>query len=153
VRHTFETGLDVAQEMPALLAANAAHWSWGLRKTWSLRYRQGLSEAQVYAALKKCGFTSEQVGSLLIAAEMRHSGLVELKKYELASLNWQLPSVKKPSATSRKRLRRWKNSKGSSGHDATSWPPNSESHVPKNIWRSWPSYAKSQANWSFAATG
>lgn len=80
--HTFETRLDVDQETVALLTANAAHWSWGLRKAWGLFYRQQLPKPQVYAILTKCDFTSEQVGSLLIAAEMRHSGLVELKKYE-----------------------------------------------------------------------
>ena len=70
----------------ALLTANAAHWCWSLRKTWSLLYRQHLSKGQAYAVLTKCDFTSEQVGSLLIAAEMRHAGLVELKKYEQGQL-------------------------------------------------------------------
>jgi hypothetical protein len=39
-----------------------------LRKAWSLLYRQNLSKGQAYAALTKCDFSSEQVGSLLIAA-------------------------------------------------------------------------------------
>lgn len=84
--HTFETRLDVDRETAALLAANAAHWSWGLRKAWSLLYRQTLSKGQAYAALTKCDFSSEQVGSLLIAAEMRHAGLLGLKKYEQGQL-------------------------------------------------------------------
>jgi len=86
VLHTFETRLAVDQETAALLAANAAHWSWGLRKAWSLLYRQHLPKAQVYASLTKCDFTSEQVGSLLITVEMRHAGLVELKRYEQGQL-------------------------------------------------------------------
>jgi hypothetical protein len=86
VLHTFETRLDVGQEASVLLTANAAHWSWGLRKAWSLLYRKHLSKVQAYAALTKCDFSSEQVGSLLIAAEMRHAGLVELKKYEQGQL-------------------------------------------------------------------
>jgi len=86
VLHTFETRLTVAPDVADLLSANAAHWSWGLRKAWSLLYRQGLSATQAYAALTKEGFTSQQVGSLLIAAEMKHAGLVELKKYEQEQL-------------------------------------------------------------------
>ena len=34
----------------------------------------------------KHDFTSAQVGSMLLSAEMRHAGLVELKKYELKQL-------------------------------------------------------------------
>lgn len=69
-----------------MLSANAAHWSWGLRKAWSLLYRQTLTKVQTYTELTRCGFTSKQVGSLLIAAEMRHAGLVKLKKYEQEQL-------------------------------------------------------------------
>lgn len=52
----------------------------------ALLYRKHLSKGQAYAALKKCDFSSEQVGLLLIAVEMRHAGLVELKKYEQGQL-------------------------------------------------------------------
>ena len=36
VLHAFESRLTVSAEMDALLAAQAAHWSWGLRKAWVL---------------------------------------------------------------------------------------------------------------------
>lgn len=65
--HTFETRLSVAPDIAELLSANAAHWSWGLRNAWNLFYRQKLPQPQAYAALTRCGFTSAQVGSLLIA--------------------------------------------------------------------------------------
>jgi hypothetical protein len=45
-----------------------------------------LTKPQAYAELMKRDFTSAQVGSMLISAEMRHAGLVELKKYELKRL-------------------------------------------------------------------
>ena len=57
-----------------------------MRKTWALLYRQRLTKAQAYAELMKHDFTSAQVGSMLLSAEMRHAGLVELKKYELKQL-------------------------------------------------------------------
>lgn len=78
--------MTVDAAMDALLASQAAHWSWGLRKTWALLYRQRLTKPQAYAELIKHDFTSAQVGSMLISAEMRHAGLVELKKYELKQL-------------------------------------------------------------------
>jgi len=78
--------LTVDAEMDALLAAQAARWSWGLRKTWVLLYRQHLTKPQAYAELMKHDFTSAQVGSMLLSTEMRHAGLVELKKYELKQL-------------------------------------------------------------------
>ena len=81
--HTFEARLTVDAETDALLASQAAHWSWGLCKAWSLLYRQRLSKAQAYAELMRHGFTSHQVGSMLMSAEMRQAGVVELKKYEL----------------------------------------------------------------------
>lgn len=84
--HTFEARLTVDAETDALLAAQAAHWSWGLRKAWSLLYRRRLSKVQAYAELMKHDFTSAQVGSMLMSAEMKHAGLVELKKYELKQL-------------------------------------------------------------------
>ena len=83
---TFEAQLATDQALADLLSASAQHWSWGLRKAWDLLYRQNLTNPQAYAALTRSGFTSEQVGSLLIAAEMRHAGLVELKKHELQQL-------------------------------------------------------------------
>lgn len=60
--HTFETRLSVDPALDALLASNAALWSFGLRKAWSLLYRQGLTKPQAYAELCKLGFTSHQVG-------------------------------------------------------------------------------------------
>lgn len=86
VLYTFETRLTVDPELDALLASNSAHWSWGLRKAWSLLYRQGLSKPQAYAELCKLGFTSHQVDSVLKSAEMKHSALVELKKLEVRQL-------------------------------------------------------------------
>ncbi|MGB7421943.1 MAG: hypothetical protein WA917_08715 [Comamonas sp.] len=82
--------------MDALLASNSAHWSWGLRKAWSLLYRQVLSKPQAYAELCKLGFTSHQVGSMLMSAEMKHSALVELKKLEVRQL--QLAIYKREDA-------------------------------------------------------
>jgi hypothetical protein len=84
--NTFETRLTVDADLDALLAAQAAQWSWGLRKAWSLLYRQHLSKPQAYAELMKHEFTSAQVGSMLMSAEMRHAGLVELKKFELKQM-------------------------------------------------------------------
>lgn len=84
--HTFEARLSVDAQTDALLASQAAHWSWGLRKAWSLLYRQRLSRPQAYAELMKHDFTSHQVGSMLMSAEMRHAGLVERKRYELKQL-------------------------------------------------------------------
>ena len=57
-----------------------------MRKTWALLYRQRLTKAQAYAELMKHDFTSAQVGSMLLSAEMRHAGLVELKKCKLKQL-------------------------------------------------------------------
>ncbi len=94
--YTFETRLTVDPELDALLASNSAHWSWGLRKAWSLLYRQGLSKPQAYAELCKLGFTSHQVGSMLKSAEMKHSALVELKKLEVRQL--QLAILKRDDA-------------------------------------------------------
>lgn len=84
--HTFETRLTVASDVADLLSANAAHWSWGLRKAWSLLHRQKLTKAQAYAALTKNGFTSKQADSLLMAADMKHAGLVALKIHEQEQL-------------------------------------------------------------------
>lgn len=84
--HTFETRLTVNAETDALLATQAARWSWGLRKAWVLLYRRRLTSPQAYAELMRHDFTSAQVGSLLMSAEMRHAGLVELKKYERKQL-------------------------------------------------------------------
>lgn len=87
MQYTFETRLTVDAALDALLAENAAHWSWGLRKAWSVLYRQKLTEAQSYAELVKQGLTSHQVGSLLIAAQGKYKALVELKKVELKQLS------------------------------------------------------------------
>lgn len=73
-------------EVSGLLAQNASHWSWGLHKAWSLRYRQGLNERSTYAELCKLGFTSKQVGSILIAVDMRYKAIKELKEYEFKNL-------------------------------------------------------------------
>lgn len=119
--HTFETRLSVDPELDALLASNAAHWSWGLRKAWALLYRQRLAKPAAYASLCKLGFTSHQVGSLLTSAEMRHAGLVELKKYEaqqrelavfkreraLAAKRKKIASLTKRQAALRKNRNTW----------------------------------------------
>lgn len=84
--HTFEARLPVDDVTATLLTDNAAHWSFGLRKAWSLLYRERLPKPLAYAGLKKLGFTSEQVGSLLIAAEMKVAALDEVKKREREQL-------------------------------------------------------------------
>lgn len=84
--YTFETRLNVDAATDALLAANAAHWSFGLRKAWVLLYRQGLTKPQAYAELCKLGFTSHQAKSLLISAEMKQAALKELRKAEIRQL-------------------------------------------------------------------
>src|SRR5450830_1506412 len=86
MQFTFETRIPVTAELDALLGANAAHWSRGLRQAWVFLYRKKLTPAQAYASLSKLGFTSKQVGSLLASAQMRYVGLVELKKYERGQL-------------------------------------------------------------------
>jgi IS605 OrfB family transposase len=58
----------------------------------------------VYAALTKMGFTSEQVGSLLIAAEMKAAGLDELKKYEQEQLRLAVAKRKAAITTKRKKI-------------------------------------------------
>jgi hypothetical protein len=103
--HTFETRLTVDADLDAFLAAQAAHWSWGLRKAWSLLYRQKLSKPQAYAELMKHDFTSHQVGSMLMAAEMRRAGLVELKKFELKQM--ELAILKRERAVFDKPRRFW----------------------------------------------
>lgn len=86
MQYAFEARLALTPELDELLASNAAHWSWGLRQAWSLLYRQGLSTAQAYDALSRSEFTSKQARSLIASAQMRHSALVELKKYEVRQL-------------------------------------------------------------------
>lgn len=83
---TFEARFGATPEVSELLAQNASHWSWGLHKAWSLRYRQGLNERSAYAELCKLGFTSKQVGSILIAVDMRYKAIRELKEYEFKNL-------------------------------------------------------------------
>lgn len=78
------------------MASNAGHWSFGLRKAWSLLYRRSLTKPQAYAELSKLDFTSHQVGSMLMSAEMKHSALLELKKLEIRNL--QLAIVKRDDA-------------------------------------------------------
>jgi hypothetical protein len=97
---TFEARFDVSPEVSELLDQNASHWSWGLKKAWSLRYRQGFSKSSTYAELCKLGFSSKQVGSILIAVDMRHSGIKELKKYEFKNL--KIAIEKRESAISSK---------------------------------------------------
>jgi hypothetical protein len=87
---TFEARFDVSPEVSDLLAQNASHWSWGLQKAWSLRYRKGFSRPSTYAELCKFGFTSKQVGSLLIAIDMRFAAIKELKKYEFKNLQFAI---------------------------------------------------------------
>jgi hypothetical protein len=83
---TFEARFDVTQDLADLLLDNASHWSWGVRKAWNLRFRQGLVEQSTYAELVELGFTSSQVGSILKFVDMRYSAIKELKKYELKNL-------------------------------------------------------------------
>jgi IS605 OrfB family transposase len=97
---TFEARFDVTPEVSGLLAQNASHWSWGLHKAWSLRYRQGLNERSAYAELCKFGFTSKQVGSILIAVDMRYKAIRELKEYEFKNL--ELAIEKRTQAISTK---------------------------------------------------
>ena len=98
--HTFETRLTGDAALDALLASNAKHWAFGLRKAWVLLYRQGLTKPQAYAELCKLGFTSHQVGSLLMSAEMRRASLLELKKLEVRHL--QLATLKREASVQEK---------------------------------------------------
>jgi len=97
---TFEARFDLTPEVSELLAQNASHWSWGLHKAWSLQYRQGLNERSAYAELCKFGFTSKQVGSILIAVDMRYKAIKELKEYEFKNL--ELAIEKRTQAISTK---------------------------------------------------
>jgi hypothetical protein len=97
---TFEVRFDVSPEVSELLAQNASHWSWGLKKAWSLRCRKGFSKSSTYAELCKFGFTSKQVGSLLIAVVMRFTAIKEVKKYEFKNL--KIAIEKRESAISSK---------------------------------------------------
>lgn len=86
MQHTFEARIPADAELDTLLANNAAHWSRGLRVAWSLLYRRKLTEPQAYAELMRLDFTSHQVGSLLMSAQMRHASMLEVKKSELKQL-------------------------------------------------------------------
>ena len=105
MHHTFEARLVADPVLDALLAENAQHWSWGLRKAWSFLYRQKLTRAQAYAELKKLEFTSKQVGSLLTAAEMKHAALVEATKYQLRQLELALYKRENELAQKFKKIR------------------------------------------------
>jgi hypothetical protein len=105
VIYTFETRLAVDAEIEATLAANAAHWSFGLRTLWSLLYRQRLSEKEAYRRIRELGFTSKQTGSILIAAQMRKAGLVELKKYERGQLELSIAKRKNAIQAKYKKIR------------------------------------------------
>jgi hypothetical protein len=102
--HSFETRLPVDELTSALLSENAAHWSFGLRKAWNLLYREQLPKPRVYATLKRLGFTSEQAGSLLIAAEMKFAALNELKKYEREQLKLAVAKRKTALAAKNKKI-------------------------------------------------
>ena len=65
-----------------------------------MRYRQGLNERSAYAELCKLGFSSKQVGSILIAVDMRYKAIKELKKYEFKNL--ELAVEKRTQAISTK---------------------------------------------------
>lgn len=104
LQYTFEARLPVDAALDALLAENAAHWSWGLRKAWSLLHRQKLTEAQAYAELVKHGLTSHQVGSLLIAAQGQYKALVALKKTELQQLELSVDQRERALAAKRKKI-------------------------------------------------
>lgn len=97
---TFEARFDVNPELSKLLLDNASHWSWGFRKAWNFRFRNGLSEQSAYAELVRLGFTSAQVGSILKFVDMRFSAMKELKKYEFKNL--QLAIEKRQSVISTK---------------------------------------------------
>jgi hypothetical protein len=105
VLHTFEARFAADPVLDALLAENAQHWSWGLRKAWSFLYRQRLSRAQAYAELTKLEFTSKQAGSLLTAAEMKRAGLVEATKYQLGQLKLAVYKRERALAEKRKKIR------------------------------------------------
>lgn len=98
--HTFETRLTVDPALDALLASNAKHWAFGMRKAWVLLYRWGLTKPQAYNELCKLGFTSHQADSLLKSAEMKHASLLELKKLEVRQL--QLAIVKREASVHEK---------------------------------------------------
>lgn len=103
--HTFEARFETDDALDALLAENAAHSSWGLRKAWSFLYRQRLSRAQAYAELKKLEFTSKQVESLLTAAEMKRAGLIEASKFQLRQLELVIYKRERALAEKRKKIR------------------------------------------------
>lgn len=105
MQFTFETRIPVAAELDALLGANAAHWSRGLRQAWVLLYRKKLSPAQAYAQLGKLGFTSKQLEALLTGAQMRHAALVELKKYEQGQLELALEQRERALKAKRKKIK------------------------------------------------
>lgn len=103
--HTFEARFPTDVTLDALLAENAAHWAWGLRKAWSFLYRLRLSRAQAYAELKKLEFTSKQVESLLTATEMKRSGLVEATRYQLRQRELALYNRERALEDKRKKIR------------------------------------------------
>lgn len=102
--HTFETRLTVDAQTDALLRAQAAHWSWGLRKAWSLLARRKLTKPQAYVELIQHEFTSAQVGSLLMATEMKLASLVELKKYERRQLELAIDKRERAVFDKRKKV-------------------------------------------------
>ena len=103
--YTLETRLTVTPEVDAILAANAAHWSFGVRFAWSALYRQRLSEKDVYRRICELGFTSKQAESILAAAQMRKAALVELKKYERGQLELAIDKRTRAIADKRKKVR------------------------------------------------
>ena len=121
--HTFEARFPADAALDALLAENAAHWSRGLRKAWSFLYRQKLSRAQAYAELKKLGFTSKQVESLLTAAEMKHSALIEAAKYQLRQLELAVYKRERALAEKRKKIRALEKRQGALLAKRTAYAP------------------------------
>lgn len=104
VLYTFEARIPADGALDAVLAENASNWSRGLRAAWTLLYRRMLPELEAYAALKRLGFTSYQVGSLLLSAQTRHASLLETKRSELRQIELSLAQREAALASKRKKI-------------------------------------------------
>lgn len=69
-----------------------------------MRYRQGLNERSAYAELCNLGFTSKQVGSILIAMDMRYKAIKELKEYEFKNLELAIEKRTKAISTKNRKI-------------------------------------------------
>lgn len=63
----------------------------------------------------KQDFTSAQVGSMLMSAEVRHAARVELKKYELKQLELAVDRRERAVSDKARRRRRWSSGRPSFG--------------------------------------